>query len=115
MKAQHLGTLGERLAQKYFDTNKYNVLKKNYRSRFGEIDIIAEHNGVTIFCEVKTRHGRFFGIGEESITHAKLQKIKKTAWLYMEQYSVKKWRIDAIIIELRNSRWYLKHYTNINR
>ena len=50
-----LGALGERLAREHLERAGYAVVERNYRSRRGEIDVIAFGHGALVFCEVKTR------------------------------------------------------------
>ena len=50
-----LGRLGERLAAEHFERLGYTVLARNYRTRFGELDLVAADDYTLVFCEVKTR------------------------------------------------------------
>lgn len=52
---QNLGRLGERLAAEHLIRRGYTILERNYRTRFGEIDIVAYGREAIVFCEVKTR------------------------------------------------------------
>lgn len=54
---RRLGALGERLACEHLERAGYEVVERNYRSRRGEIDVIAFGHGALIFCEIKTRVG----------------------------------------------------------
>ncbi|XOQ44075.1 MAG: UPF0102 protein [Clostridium sp.] len=79
------GPFGEQCAAEYLKRKGFRILARNYRSRFGEIDIIAENNQYIIFAEVKTRE-RFFMVGpEEAVTPAKRIKIAKTALMYLRK------------------------------
>ena len=78
-----LGKKGEGLARKHLKKLGYRILAKNYRCRFGEIDLIAEHDGCLVFVEVKTRSGLNFGQPAEAITRNKRQQISKVALEYM--------------------------------
>lgn len=73
------GNTGENIACDFLRKNGYKILKRNFRSRFGEIDIIATKDGNLIFLEVKTRWSKKFGDPKEAVTVWKLQKIRKTA------------------------------------
>ena len=55
---QHTGRTGEEIACNFLKEQRYNIVKRNYRSRIGEIDIVAEHKEYLVFCEVKTRRNR---------------------------------------------------------
>ena len=77
----------------------------NYRSRWGEVDIVARLGEEFIFVEVKTRRGAAFGTPEESITAAKSQRLIATAQDYLQKNRLEQssWRIDLISIHLDES------------
>ena len=56
-----IGRLGERLAAEHFERLGYTVLARNYRTRFGELDLVATDDDVLVFCEVKTRRANLAG------------------------------------------------------
>ena len=78
-----LGKKGEVLARKHLKKLGYRILEQNYRCRFGEIDLIAKHNGYLVFVEVKTRSGLQFGQPSEAVTRSKRQQISKVALEYI--------------------------------
>ncbi|MVB12930.1 hypothetical protein CAFE_36770 [Caprobacter fermentans] len=79
------GPFGEKAASDYLTENGYRILERNYHSRFGEIDIIAENGQYIIFAEVKTREA-FSLVGPEyAVTPGKQRKIAKTALLYLQK------------------------------
>ncbi|HGJ64241.1 TPA: YraN family protein [bacterium] len=82
---KQVGDKGEDIASDFLTKKGYEVIQRNYRCRFGEIDIIAEHDGTIIFVEVKTRHTASFGMPQEAITASKIRKISKTAVLYVQE------------------------------
>lgn len=65
---QKLGREGEKIARSYLKKNGWKILEKNYKTPFGEIDIIAEKDGVVAFIEVKTRLSDIFGLPSEAVT-----------------------------------------------
>jgi len=99
----NFGSSSENLASNLLVQNGYKVIDRNFHSRFGEIDIIAEKDGYLIFVEVKARHSLKFGMPEEAVTTSKLFKIKKTGEYYslLHPNLPKKLRIDvvALVIE----------------
>ncbi len=98
-----LGAYGEQIAINYLNTEKYQILKSNFHSRFGEIDIIAQKENTIIFIEVKTRTSNTFGTPEESLTPQKRRKIIKTALTFLKEKAPGKrisWRIDLIAVKL---------------
>ena len=82
----------------------YEILSSNFRTREGEVDLIAREDGQFVFIEVKTRLGRSYGIGEEAITPAKQARLVKAAqaWLQEQGQADAEWRIDVVVIEPGN-------------
>lgn len=80
-----LGQQGEELACQYLSRQGYRVIVKNYRTRQGEIDIIAEEHGTLVFVEVKTRRGHQCGHPFEAVTPAKCRQISKAALQYLAE------------------------------
>lgn len=106
MKNILIGKLGETHAENFLNANNYKILGKNFRSRFGEIDIIAidlNNNHELVLIEVKTRTNDVFGAPQESISARKLSRIFKTAIHFFESSARRHsshWRIDAIAVKL---------------
>lgn len=84
-KAPHLelGAYGEYEACKYLKKKGYQILKKDFRCKIGQIDIIARDGDTLCFIEVKCRSSYSFGQPEEAITWKKKQRIKKIAEYYI--------------------------------
>lgn len=72
---QRLGSEGESLAVAYLERLGYRTLERNYRTRFGEIDIVADDEGTVVFVEVKTKTGSDFGDPVEEVTLQKQRQI----------------------------------------
>ena len=71
----------------------------NYRTPYGEIDIIAILEGVLVFCEVKRRSGKLHGAPSEAVTPAKQRKIIRAAEIYLARHPVEMpMRFDVIEI-----------------
>ena len=102
MKRRETGILGEKLAGDFLRERGYEILETNYRSPYGEIDLIARHRGYLVFIEVRTKKSREFGNPEESITQTKKEHLTATAWHYLEsrENPPRMWRIDAVAVEL---------------
>lgn len=77
------GRLGEDLAAKHLLNEGYAILERNFRNRFGEIDIIALKDSTVHFFEVKTRKGPAFGTPEEAVDRRKLGKILGVARFFL--------------------------------
>lgn len=78
-----LGKIGEDLAVSMLYAEGYAILDRNFRSHFGEIDIICEKGGVMYFVEVKTRTCDVFGEPDEAVNEIKQYRMKKTAEYYL--------------------------------
>ncbi len=88
-KAKHLltGEAAEQDACKYLIKQKLKLVYKNYRCRYGEIDLIMQDGESLIFVEVRYRKHSQFGGGAESVTINKQRKLIKTASHYLQQTS----------------------------
>jgi len=86
MYATARGVAGEVLAARFLRDKGYRIMSSNYRSRFGEIDIIAQDGQYIVFVEVKARSENSFYMPREAVTEDKQEKILKTAALYIRAY-----------------------------
>lgn len=100
MNTKVFGVQGEVLAEEYLKSKKYKILCKNYTTKIGEIDIVAQIEDVVVFVEVKARNTRRFGMPREAITPYKQNKIRKVATQYMLKHKLmnSKVRFDCIEI-----------------
>jgi putative endonuclease len=80
---QTLGKSGEDLACRELERRGYAILDRRYRTRFGELDIVARDNGTLVFVEVKTRGSARFGDGLEAVTFQKQRRLILMAGEYM--------------------------------
>lgn len=80
---QALGKLGESLACEALGRQGYAILATRYRTRFGEIDIIAEHAGVLVFVEVKTRRSSAHGSAVDAVSPVKRRRVAAMALDYL--------------------------------
>ena len=94
------GVLGEELAEIMLLEKGYTILARNFRCRYGEIDIIAAKNGVLAFVEVKTRLFGSCGRGSESVTAAKRQKIRRCALCYISMCQRRFEAIDFQVVDI---------------
>ena len=72
---QALGLEGETRACLALEARGYRILQRRYRTRFGELDIIARHDQTVVFVEVKTRRGRSFGDPASAVTTEKQRRL----------------------------------------
>lgn len=85
MTNQQLGKLGEDMAAEYLEQNGFLILKRNFRARGGEIDIIAAEGNRMRFVEVKTRRGNEYGRPAESVDNRKLHRMRAAAAEFLQQ------------------------------
>jgi putative endonuclease len=78
-----LGKLGEYIAEKYLFEHGYQIIEKNYSTKFGEIDLIVSQGETLRFVEVKLKKGDFFGTPEEMIGANKLGRVQRMAQFYL--------------------------------
>jgi len=116
---QSLGKYGEDLAASYLQTKGYTIIKRNFKARYGEIDIIARNDSTLIYVEVKTRIGKKYGLPEEAVTKRKIHEVTVTSEFYtmLHPYLPKSRRIDVIAIELYPDKTMkdLRHIENITQ
>lgn len=84
-RQQQFGKKSERLAAEFLKRTGYRILETNYRSKLGEIDIIAREKGTIVFVEVKARNTSRFGSPKGAITPAKQRKISMVALDYLKR------------------------------
>ena len=73
------GDLGERIAKNYLIRQGYEILDTNYKTKLGEIDIVAKEDDILVFVEVKTRSSRSFGLPQESVNFKKQNRQIKSS------------------------------------
>jgi len=96
---QRIGKWGEDTAADYLTERGCEIIVRNARTPYGEIDIIARQGDVTIFVEVKARTSNKMGLPEESITPRKQEHMLACAEHYAAEHAIDHWQIDVISIE----------------
>lgn len=98
--ARELAERGENMAARYLRDKKYKILIRNFRTDFGEIDIVARHGKTLVFVEVKTRESDAISAPERQVDEEKQAQVVKMARLYLSQYGVPKpeYRFDIVAI-----------------
>lgn len=81
---KNVGDIGENYAADLLTNSGFQVIERNYRTKTGEIDIIAIKDGVLHFVEVKTRNGDKYGYPSEAVTEVKKQRIRRAAEQYLQ-------------------------------
>lgn len=105
-KGISLGKAGEESAARFLCEKGYTILQTNYRTRHGEIDIIANHGGSLVFIEVKTRKGNFLETPLAAVTKNKQHHISMAAQLYLSNNNLfdKDARFDVIAVNFADKK-----------
>jgi putative endonuclease len=108
------GKQAEEIAEKYLISKGYKVLAKNYRTRFGEIDLIVQKGNTLVFVEVKSNFsGKDDFLPEEKVDLLKREKILRTAELYLLKNfknlsKIKEMRLDVVVVRMPGAE--VRHY-----
>lgn len=95
-----IGLYGENLAVAHLESLGMVVLERNYRCRFGEIDIVARDGSTLVICEVKTRSSVTHGTPFEAVTGQKAARLRRLAQHWLEDHDVNppSIRIDVVSV-----------------
>ena len=107
------GDAAEERACRHLDRSGFTIVERNFRTRGGEIDIVARKGDVLVFVEVRSREDAAFGTPEESVTLAKRRRIVAAARQYLSKVPPSSWRearFDVIAIEGTGDAAVLRHY-----
>lgn len=106
MGNRQIGNKAEDLACRYLEKLGFEVLRRNYQIRGGELDIVAMDSDELVFVEVKARYSHEYGLPIESITPWKVRALKRTAQWYVLQtgWGDKSYRIDALLTDYADSK-----------
>lgn len=96
----------------------WKVIARNFRKRFGEIDLIAIDGDILVFIEVRARSDIAFGLADETVTRAKLQRVTSTAQAFIQdhlEYADSYWRVDlfALTMDRRGNITACRQYENL--
>jgi len=96
-----LGDRGEELAADFLKSSGYKIIYRNYRTKLGEIDIVAEDKGVVCFIEVKTRASGRFGLGKEAVSGAKQRQVARAAISFLKEKGIlnRQARFDVVSVD----------------
>ena len=99
------GRSGEMKALGFLKRKGYKILETNYRTPFGELDLIAKKGDFTVFIEIKTRITSSLGPPYLSVTKAKERHLIKSALSYLKRYGLvdSYWRIDVVSVKLNSN------------
>lgn len=88
MDKKLLGAYGERISEIYLKNQNFSVIERNYRTKAGEIDIIAKRDEILHFIEVKTRSDKEICLPRKSVGNLKQRKIRETAKEYLRKKDI---------------------------
>ncbi len=112
-----IGKYGEKLAERHLFSKGFRILRRNYRTPFGEIDIVSTYGKYLVFLEVKTRISEKFGTPFSSITRTKQKHIIRNCQYYIKRHRIfnRPCRIDAVSVKLdiNKNLQVLDHVTNV--
>lgn len=115
---QALGRWGEKMAEIFLIEKGLHFIARNFRSEFGEIDLIFKDGDSLVFVEVKTRQGKQFGFPEDSVHQNKQKRLVECAQNYLQLNEVgeRDWRIDVIaILKHKNEKFDLEYFEDALR
>src|SRR5581483_956026 len=100
---KNFGDSAERVAALHLEQHGYQILARNVRTRYGEIDLVAQDADGIAFVEVKARRGREHGAPEEALTPRKQLKLVQLGDAFIaenDMFADQAWRIDVVAVEL---------------
>jgi putative endonuclease len=109
-----LGKMGENLACAELQRRGYAILARRYRTRYGEIDIVARDGSTVVFVEVKARCDETFGGGSAAVTGWKQRRIIRMATDYLARCRLleEPCRFDVVAIDFEGGRVHIEVYTD---
>ncbi len=101
----NLGILAEDKAEKFLKASGYRILQRNYKTKLGEVDIIAKDKDTLCFVEVKCRLSDRFGSGLDAVSRLKQKQISKAALSFLKERNLldKKARFDVVSLDSSGS------------
>jgi putative endonuclease len=96
---QKIGKWGEDAVAAFLTERGYEILARNARTPYGEIDIVSKQGDIYIFVEVKTRTSNKMGLPEESVNLRKQAHMLACAEHYAAENTIDHWQIDVISVE----------------
>jgi putative endonuclease len=113
-RGKEIGAWGEGIAADWLAEHGCEVIARNVRTPYGEIDIVARQGDVTLFVEVKTRTSATMGLPEISVTPRKQQHMLAAAEFYAAENDLDHWQIDVIAVEgMRGAKPLVTRFENI--
>lgn len=113
---QQVGRWGEKLAADYLTTRGYCILHQNYRTSYGELDIVALHDDQIVFVEVKTRTNSNSGYPEDALTPRKVDHLMNAAGAYLEANpdSPQEWKVEVVAIIGKPGKYQIELFDEVS-
>ena len=113
---RQFGNEGEALAAKFLEEKGYEILERQYRCVYGEIDLVCKEKNEIVFVEVKSRNSHEFGYPEDSVTRVKRLHLFNVGQEYLEAHHLidQPWRVDVIAIEFDQTPPCITHIEAID-
>ena len=110
-----LGTKGEDIAAAYLQQQGHALLDRNFRTRYGEVDLVTRHGDAIVFLEVRTRRTATYGAPEESVTARKGQRVVLAAQQYLQDNGMEQrhWRIDLVSVRMAGGAPKVTHLMDV--
>ncbi len=109
---QSVGRWGEQAAADFLCEHGYDVTGRNVRTPYGEIDLVVQKDGVTVFVEVKTRTSKSLGPPELAVTPRKQAHMLSCADYYAQQNEIDHWQIDVVAVQKVDDNIEIMHFEN---
>jgi putative endonuclease len=116
MNTRQTGAAYEAKAARWLEAQGVKIIAKNFRNRYGEIDLVVRHQGYLVFVEVKYRRTTAAGYPSEAVTPAKQKNICKVADYYRVRYGIaaaQPVRYDVIAIVGEEITWYQNAFDHV--
>ena len=111
---QRIGKWGEETAVEYLTARGCEIVARNARTPYGEIDIIAKQDNILVFVEVKARSSNRYGYPEYSVSPKKRLHLLSSAEKYiLEHPEFTTWRVDVIAVEGETGEAKVVHFENV--
>ncbi|MDD5084909.1 MAG: YraN family protein [Candidatus Omnitrophica bacterium] len=112
-----LGKEGEDFAEIFLKRKKYNIIERNWRSKFGEIDLVCSKKREIVFVEVKSRGSRLYGEAAEAVDDRKKRKLKLLAEAYLQkmrlEHKTARFDVVTVIWEDKSRPPEIEHLENV--
>ncbi|MFH2085868.1 MAG: YraN family protein [bacterium] len=109
-----VGNRGEQLAGEYLAQRGYKILARNYRSKWGEVDIVAKVRDIVVFVEVKTKTTDKYGEPWEMVDAWKIEQVKRMGEVWCREFGWEgRVRVDVVGVWLLQESPRLEHWESV--